>query len=108
MSRQSGGEFERPVSQAGRSEGPRGGLPGADAARVHVDEVRRRVVADTTLAERKRLGVEPRERDTLQPDVDGLPLHVQAARGYGFALLPQQGVVGMFEAGVFGTSSSQP
>jgi murein L,D-transpeptidase YcbB/YkuD len=68
--------------------------PGADAPGVDVHEIRGRVVADAAPLEVERGRPQPGERHVGHANVDGLPLHVQAAGGDAFALLSQSAVRG--------------
>jgi murein L,D-transpeptidase YcbB/YkuD len=72
-----------PVGRTPARAGAR--LPGTDAPGVHVDEVGGRIVADATAANLERSAIQRGKRHVGEPDVDGLALHVQAARRDPFA-----------------------
>lgn len=69
-------------------------LPGSDAAGIDVNEVRSSVEADATPARGERGVAQLRQRNVGEPDVDGLSLHVEAARRHALALLSQHRVGG--------------
>src|SRR5262245_29815003 len=65
------------------------GSPHPHASRVHVNEVRRGVVADTAATRVERRPSQPGQGYIRETDIDRLPFHVQAASGDAFTAVPQ-------------------
>ena len=77
-----------------RSMKGRRSLPGPHSAGVDVHEVGRGIIPDTAAPDSERRLPKCGERHIGEPDVDGLPLHVQAAGRNPFAVAPKHVVGG--------------